>query len=54
MLRLAGEALRLAAGRGAATASFDAGSYLQNIEDTSASTRAPHDDGEPRGRGTRI
>ena len=33
MLRLAREALRLAAGRGAATASFDAGSYLQNIED---------------------
>jgi hypothetical protein len=41
MLRLAGEALRLAAGRGAATAPLDAGSYLQNIEDIVILKRVP-------------
>jgi hypothetical protein len=41
LLRLAGEALRLAAGRGAATAPFDAGSYLQNIEDIVILKRVP-------------
>jgi hypothetical protein len=41
MLRLAGEALRLAAGRGTATAPLDAGSYLQNIEDIVILKRVP-------------
>jgi hypothetical protein len=41
MLRLAGEALRLAAGRGSETASFDAGSYLQEIEDIVVFKRVP-------------
>jgi hypothetical protein len=41
MLRLAGEALRLAAGRGAATAPFDAGSYLESIEDIVILKRVP-------------
>jgi hypothetical protein len=41
MLRLAGEALRLAAGRGSAISSFDAASYLQNIEDMMTLKRVP-------------
>jgi len=41
LLRLAGEALRLAAGRGAAIAPLDAGSYLQNIEDIVVLKRVP-------------
>jgi hypothetical protein len=41
MLRLAGEALRLAAGRGNATASLDGAGYLEEVDDIVIFKRVP-------------